>query len=86
MATRTTAEITDRRNHAFVNHDPSAPNELIADVCVTEAIQPAPDGARNAHVLVHADVTLAGLHLDDMTIMRIRGDRVVEALGYVKVG
>jgi ketosteroid isomerase-like protein len=44
--TRTTAEIIDRFNHAFVNHDPAALDELIAADCVMEAIQPAPDGAR----------------------------------------
>jgi ketosteroid isomerase-like protein len=44
--TRTTAEIIDRFNHAFVNHDPAALNELIAADCVMEAIQPAPNGAR----------------------------------------
>jgi ketosteroid isomerase-like protein len=46
MAQRTTAEIIDRFNQAFVNHDPTALNDLIADDCVMEAIQPAPDGAR----------------------------------------
>jgi ketosteroid isomerase-like protein len=46
MAQRTTAEIIDRFNHAFVNHDPTALNDLIAADCVMEAIQPAPDGAR----------------------------------------
>jgi ketosteroid isomerase-like protein len=46
MTHRTTAEIIDRFNHAFVNHDPTALNDLIAADCVMEAIQPAPDGAR----------------------------------------
>jgi len=44
---RTTAEIIDRFNHAFVNHDPAALDDLIAEDCVMEAIQPAPDGARS---------------------------------------
>jgi ketosteroid isomerase-like protein len=47
MAQRTTAEIIDRFNHAFVNHDPTALDDLIAEDCVMEAIQPAPDGARH---------------------------------------
>ena len=46
MSQRTTAEIIDRFNHAFVNHDPTALDDLIAEECVMEAIQPAPDGAR----------------------------------------
>ena len=46
MSQRTSAEIIDRFNHAFVNHDPTALDDLIAEECVMEAIQPAPDGAR----------------------------------------
>jgi len=43
---RTTTEIIDRFNHAFVEHDPAALDDLIAAGCVMEAIQPAPNGAR----------------------------------------
>jgi len=46
MSHRTPAEIIDRFNQAFVDHDPTALHDLIADDCVMEAIQPAPDGAR----------------------------------------
>lgn len=46
MTRLTTAEIIDRFNHAFVHHDPAVLDDLIADDCVMEAIQPAPDGAR----------------------------------------
>jgi ketosteroid isomerase-like protein len=46
MTQRTTAETIDRFNQAFVDHDPTALDDLIADDCVMEAIQPAPDGAR----------------------------------------
>jgi ketosteroid isomerase-like protein len=46
MAQRTTAEIIDRFNYAIVDHEPTALDDLIADDCVMEAIQPAPDGAR----------------------------------------
>ncbi len=46
MPQRTTAEIIDLFNHAFVDHDPTALGDLIAEDCVMEAIQPAPDGAR----------------------------------------
>ncbi|MFG2004114.1 nuclear transport factor 2 family protein [Spirillospora sp. NPDC048911] len=47
MTVRTTTEVIDRFNHAFVNHDPDALTDLIGDACVMEAIQPAPDGARS---------------------------------------
>ncbi|MFI7064714.1 nuclear transport factor 2 family protein [Kribbella sp. NPDC050124] len=43
---RTTAETIDRFNHAFVNHDSAALTDLVAEDCVMEAIQPAPNGAR----------------------------------------
>ncbi|TQS29723.1 nuclear transport factor 2 family protein [Microbispora sp. KK1-11] len=46
MPQRTTAEVIDRFNHAFVHHDPEILDDLIADDCVMEAIQPAPDGER----------------------------------------
>ena len=42
----TTAEIMERFNHAFLAHDPAGFADLIADDCVMEAIEPAPDGAR----------------------------------------
>jgi len=47
MTLHTTAEIIDRFNHAFVNHDATALDELIGADCVMEAIQPTPDGARS---------------------------------------
>jgi ketosteroid isomerase-like protein len=46
MSHRTTADVIDQFNRAFVSHDPAALTDLIADGCVMEAIQPAPDGAR----------------------------------------
>ena len=46
MPLRTTAEVIDRFNHAFVSHDPAALVGLVGNDCVMEAIQPAPDGAR----------------------------------------
>jgi ketosteroid isomerase-like protein len=46
MRSRTTAEVMERFNHAFVDHDPDALTDLVGDDCVMEAIQPAPDGAR----------------------------------------
>jgi hypothetical protein len=46
MGSNETAEIIRRFNDVFLNHDPSALPELIADHCVIENTQPAPDGAR----------------------------------------
>ncbi|WP_067467835.1 nuclear transport factor 2 family protein [Actinomadura macra] len=46
MSVRTTADVIDRFNRAFVEHDPAALIDLIGADCVMEAIQPAPDGAR----------------------------------------
>lgn len=46
MTQRSTAETIDLFNHAFVNHDPAVLDDLVAEDCVMEAIQPAPEGAR----------------------------------------
>jgi ketosteroid isomerase-like protein len=46
MPLRTAAQVIERFNHAFTHHDPDALDDLIADDCVMEAIQPAPDGER----------------------------------------
>jgi len=46
MPLKTTTEVIDRFNHAFINHDAAALTGLIGEDCVMEAIQPAPDGAR----------------------------------------
>lgn len=41
-----TANVVERFNRAFVEHDPTVLTDLIGPDCVMEAIQPAPDGAR----------------------------------------
>ncbi|WP_188308091.1 nuclear transport factor 2 family protein [Streptomyces sp. CBMA123] len=46
MSFRTTAEVVELFNHAFVEHAPETLTDLIGEDCVMEAIQPAPDGAR----------------------------------------
>ncbi len=46
MARRSTAEIMRRFNAAFLNHDPSLLEDLVAEDCVIENTVPAPDGAR----------------------------------------
>jgi hypothetical protein len=42
-----TAEILARFNQVFLSHDPSALHQLVADDCVIENTQPAPDGSRH---------------------------------------
>lgn len=42
--TRTTAEVMDRFNDAFIEHDPTLLTDLVADDCVMVSVQPAPDG------------------------------------------
>lgn len=46
MPYRTTAEVIDSFNRAFVTHAPEILDDLVADDCVMEAVQPAPDGER----------------------------------------
>jgi ketosteroid isomerase-like protein len=43
-----TAEVIERFNAAFVDHDGAALENLIGDDCVMEAVEPAPEGARYA--------------------------------------
>jgi hypothetical protein len=42
-----TAEILTRFNQLFISHDPTALRDLVADDCVIENTQPAPDGSRH---------------------------------------
>ncbi|MGW6708856.1 nuclear transport factor 2 family protein [Streptomyces sp. NPDC054956] len=46
MTTLTTAEVIDRFNHVFQQHDPSGLSALVAEDCVMEGISSAPDGDR----------------------------------------
>ncbi|MBB6474353.1 nuclear transport factor 2 family protein [Sphaerisporangium rubeum] len=46
MSHRTTEEVIACFNQVVADHDPRRLAELVADDCVMEAIQPAPDGAR----------------------------------------
>jgi hypothetical protein len=43
---RSTAEIMERFNAAFLKHDPTLLEDLVAADCVIENTVPAPDGAR----------------------------------------
>ena len=42
-----TAAVLQRFNDAFLSHDPAALADLVAEDCVIENTQPAPDGSRN---------------------------------------
>ncbi len=46
MSNLTTAQIVRRFSQALLEHDPSVRPNLVAKDCVTESIQPAPDGTR----------------------------------------
>ncbi|MFD7256406.1 nuclear transport factor 2 family protein [Streptomyces sp. NPDC059874] len=46
MPVRSTAEVIDRFNRAFTEHDAALLHDLIAEDCVMESVQPAPGGER----------------------------------------
>lgn len=43
-----TLQILQRFNRAFIEHDPSLLENIIAEDCVMESVEPAPDGTRHA--------------------------------------
>lgn len=74
-----TAAILQRFNQVFLRHDPSVLQNLVAEDCVIENTQPAPDGSR--HVGRAACIELwtriatdAGIRFETESIMA-RGDR-----------
>ncbi|WP_037826129.1 nuclear transport factor 2 family protein [Streptomyces sp. NRRL B-1347] len=44
MSVRTTTEVIDRFNRAFIEHEAGLLADLIAEDCVMESVQPAPSG------------------------------------------
>jgi ketosteroid isomerase-like protein len=46
MKAKTTSEVIDQFNRAFVQHDGSLLTDLVAEECVMESVEPAPDGTR----------------------------------------
>ena len=44
--TSRTAQVIDRFNQAFIRHDASLLEDLIAEDCVMESVEPAPEGTR----------------------------------------
>jgi ketosteroid isomerase-like protein len=74
-----TEAILQRFNQVFLTHDPAALEVLVADDCVIENTQPAPDGARHegkaACVALWAEIaTMPGAHFEPESIIA-RGDR-----------
>lgn len=76
---RETAALMQRFNDVFQRHDPAALAELVAEDCVIENTQPAPDGAR--HVGRDACVALwtriatapgTGFDIEDVAVLRDR--------------
>lgn len=79
--TAQTTEIMRRFNEVFLRHDPSALPELVAEDCVIEGIQPAPNGARyvgrDACVAQWRETATApGTHFDLEEVF-VAGDRAI---------
>ena len=74
-----TDAILRRFNEVFLSHDPSALHELVAEDCVIENTQPAPDGSRHegkaACIALWTEIaTMPGAHFEPESIIS-RGDR-----------
>jgi ketosteroid isomerase-like protein len=74
-----TEAILERFNQIFLTHDPSALADLVAEDCVIENTQPAPDGARHegkaACIALWTKIaTMSDAHFETETIIA-RGDR-----------
>lgn len=74
-----TAEILTRFNQVFLDHDPAALQTLVADDCVVENTQPAPDGSRHEGKAACIDLwtgiaTNRGIRFETESISA-RGDR-----------
>ena len=77
----TTDEVMRRFNDVFQLHDPSALNELVAEDCVIENTQPAPNGSRHvgrdACVALWTGIATApGTHFDLENVI-ITGERAI---------
>jgi hypothetical protein len=76
---RETAALMHRFNDVFQRHDPAALAELVAEDCVIENTQPAPDGARHvgrgACVALWTRIATApgtGFDIEDVVVLRDR--------------
>lgn len=76
---RQTETVLERFNQVFLSHDPAALDDLVADDCVIENTQPAPDGSRHEGkaaciALWRGIATMRGAHFEPESIIA-RGDR-----------
>jgi hypothetical protein len=81
MQSNETAEIIRRFNGMFQRHDPSSLEDLVADECVIENTQPAPNGdrqvGREACVATWKEIaTTPGTHFDLEDVV-VAGDRAI---------
>jgi ketosteroid isomerase-like protein len=79
--TSDTSEIMRRFNDVFQRHDPSALSELVADDCIIENTQPAPNGSlhqgRAACIALWSEIaTTPGTHFDLEDVLAA-GDRAI---------
>jgi len=77
----TTDEVMRRFNDVFQLHDPAALNELVAEDCVIENTQPAPNGSRHvgrdACVALWTGIATApGTHFDLENVI-VTGERAI---------
>lgn len=74
-----TETILRRFNEVFLSHDPAVLQDLVANDCIIENTQPAPDGSRHegkaACIALWTQIaTLPGAHFEPESIIA-RGDR-----------
>lgn len=74
-----TEAILERFNQVFLTHDPQALDDLVAEDCVIENTQPAPDGSRHEGKAACIELwtriaTMPGAHFEPEAIIA-RGDR-----------
>jgi ketosteroid isomerase-like protein len=74
-----TEAVLRRFNQVFLTHDPAALDDLVAEDCVAENTQPAPDGTRHEGKGACIDLwariaTRRGVHFEPEAVIA-RGDR-----------
>ena len=81
MSDNETTEIMRRFNDAFLRHDPTAFAELVAEDCVIENTQPAPNGSRHvgreACLAVWQGIAAATAAHFDLEEVFVAGDRAI---------
>jgi ketosteroid isomerase-like protein len=79
--TDSTSEVMRRFNQAFQRHDPDALTELVAEDCIIENTQPAPNGSRHVGRLARLAVWQrlageSGTHFEPEEVF-VAGDRAI---------